>query len=219
MHLTVEDKDWNRMYDLIVDGKDGAGVARSIKSKEKAVARYVAAMRLLSRNPADYYEDDTYNKYFKGDFADFANKALDLGATYDDIYSVWDNCPAPVDLIEKIKGYFGAVDVRANIPDNFFKELRHRNIPIMTRLTPGKSIIDIVGVKEVPMDIVFYPGEFAECSVSIKVSVHKNGEANEYALVKTDGLKVNDFSHCGYNFFREQIFNALDNREEPESYF
>ncbi len=78
----VTAKDWDRMQTLINKKSDGASVAKSIKDKTKAIDRYVAGLKLtdtaLTKPP------------FKGEFADFGNKAIELGATYEDIKKAYD---------------------------------------------------------------------------------------------------------------------------------
>jgi hypothetical protein len=78
----VAAKDWDRMQTLINKKSDGASVAKSIKDKTKAIDRYVAGLKLtdtaLTKPP------------FKGEFADFGNKAIELGATYEDIKKAYD---------------------------------------------------------------------------------------------------------------------------------
>ena len=38
----ASDKDWGRMLDLVIADKNGDNVAKSIKDKSKAIARFVA---------------------------------------------------------------------------------------------------------------------------------------------------------------------------------
>lgn len=198
MAIIIEDKDWNRMYDLIVDGKDGAGVARSIKQKWKAVARYVAAMRLLSMSPTNTFVND----HFEGHFNDFGNKALELGATFEDIYDTYSTCPVPTDLIEKIKDYLTTVEDRAGIPDNFFKELRHAGVPIVTSTVSKTS-------NQQKLSIRFYPDTYDECSITISSSSTKGNSPNEYSLIDESGLSTGLTGHFGYNEMRNKVFEAL----------
>lgn len=79
----VEAKDWQRMQALIDKNKDGASVAKSIKDKTKAIDRYVAGLRLT--------ETELTKPPFKGTFSDFGNRAIELGATYDEIKKAYDN--------------------------------------------------------------------------------------------------------------------------------
>ena len=80
--IEVASKDWDRMQTLINKNSDGAGVAKTIKDKTKAIDRYIAGLKLsgteLNKPP------------FEGKFADFGNRALELGATYADIKKVYD---------------------------------------------------------------------------------------------------------------------------------
>lgn len=78
----VAAKDWERMQTLINKKSDGASVAKSIKDKTKAVDRYVAGLKLT--------ETELTKPPFKGAFADFGNKAIELGATYEEIKKAYD---------------------------------------------------------------------------------------------------------------------------------
>jgi len=88
----ISDKDWKRMRDLVVTGKDGANVARSIKSKDKAIARFVAGLLLEGDKPeTSSFRDNEYNCAFD----DFGNKALELGATKDEIEKIFKATKVP----------------------------------------------------------------------------------------------------------------------------
>jgi hypothetical protein len=84
------DKDWGRMLDLVIADKNGANVAKSIKDKSKAIARYVAGVKLCGYDEAKILDDysKTSNRFYEGDyhkFNAFGTKALELGATIDEI--------------------------------------------------------------------------------------------------------------------------------------
>lgn len=78
----VSDKDWDRMQTLINKKSDGAGVAKSIKDKTKAIDRYVAGLKLTN--------SELVFPRFSGSFADFGNKAIELGASYSEIKRAYD---------------------------------------------------------------------------------------------------------------------------------
>jgi len=81
----IKVKDWDRMLDLILTGKDGSGIARSIKDKNKAIARYVAGKKISPR--------DRFNSFY--------DKAIDLGATKAEIDLVIANTVIPDNIAEK----------------------------------------------------------------------------------------------------------------------
>ena len=70
-------KDWDRMEALIKKGSDGESVAKSIKDKVKAVDRYVVGLKLS--------DTALVEPPFKGKFSAFGNRALELGATFEEI--------------------------------------------------------------------------------------------------------------------------------------
>lgn len=82
----VAQKDWDRMQTLINKNSDGASVAKSIKDKGKAIDRYVAGLKLT--------ETALTKPPFKGAFEAFGNKAIELGATYEEIKKVYDEAKA-----------------------------------------------------------------------------------------------------------------------------
>lgn len=171
----IQNKDWTRMYDLIVDGKDGAAVARSIKDAIKAKSRYVAGLKLLSTNPASNWDGTK----FTGAFEAFGNKALELGVTYDEIIDEWNNTPTPQSWIEKTKCELEATDFRGPFhSDNFWKQFRHAGIPVTTKRLPEKN--GYYGIK-----IIFYENTYDQCSVDIRYNL--NGDL---AFEAVDSLDI-----------------------------
>lgn len=203
--ITIENKDWSRMYDLIVDGKDGAGVARSITKKDKAMARYIAALRILNIDPRTKWD----GSQFSGEFADFGNKAIELGRTFDDICEVYDATPVPESLIQQTKEEISATDYRAGINPNFWKQLRHNNIPVSTQKRPCEAISFDEQIK-----IIFYPCTYDQCSVEIAVD---NTEKN-YAIIRVEGdlpipdnfIGANNYVGGYQEVFENILFNALN---------
>jgi hypothetical protein len=98
LNESIEDKDWSRMSDLVLSGKDGAGVAKTITNKKKAINRYVAGLKLkgnkLNYNPAW--------KQYSRDFSEFGNKALELGATPEEIEKAFDEAEVPSKYAENL---------------------------------------------------------------------------------------------------------------------
>lgn len=87
----LETKDFTRMRDLILNNKNGAGVANSIKEKRKAIARFVAGNMLCGGNFTlinDFYNKNhtfTNGKSSGVFFEHFGNRALALGVNIKDI--------------------------------------------------------------------------------------------------------------------------------------
>ena len=100
LNENIEDKDWKRMKDLIQKNSEGEGVAATLRNKKKAINRFVAGLLLSGetgltfgikhRNIID--KDDEYRDL---PFKEFGNKALELGATVEEIQKVYDNTEVP----------------------------------------------------------------------------------------------------------------------------
>jgi hypothetical protein len=94
----ITDKDWDRMTTLVLKGDDGAGIAATIKDKDKAIARYVAGEKLNGTTELFHKE---YN-WVSGFFRDFGEKALQLGATKEEIQSIFDTAVIPIKYSDKL---------------------------------------------------------------------------------------------------------------------
>lgn len=82
VYTEVESKDFKRVQKLIDTNDDGSKMCRLIKDPSKAIRRYVAG-RILTGEGVLSIED--YRKKNFGKFASFANRAIELNATYFDI--------------------------------------------------------------------------------------------------------------------------------------
>lgn len=101
---SIDDKDWSRMSDLVLSGKDGSGVAKTITNKKKAINRYVAGLKLKGDN-LNYSPD---MKHYYGSFSEFGDKALKLGATPEEIQKAFDEAgEVPEKYNEKSKNLAG----------------------------------------------------------------------------------------------------------------
>jgi nitrogen regulatory protein PII-like uncharacterized protein len=89
----LTNKDWERMQDLIDQGKDGADVAKKITSKDKAIARFVAGLKLEGKEPQYSSASSVGSVPFKA----FGNRALELGATTEEINAVYESAVIPED--------------------------------------------------------------------------------------------------------------------------
>ena len=212
--IKISDKDWNRMYDLIADRKDGESVARSIRQKDKAIARFVAGLKLKGEEP-DYDKD--LERYY-GHFSAFGNKALELGATVDEIKEVYDSVPAPESLIDQLSQTIDDTSYRVRIPDTFWKALRKANIPVKTaknnrRAGPVATYwMEGNGRKwNIPLVITFYPDSPYECSVDLDVITDEGDGSNRYALYSEKNMKTDlpVYDHVGFEELKKKIFAAL----------
>jgi hypothetical protein len=96
--IRIADKDWDRMLNLVLTSKDGAGVASTINDKNKAVARFVAGLKLSGQNPNF---DERFNQYW-GTFKEFGNRAHRLGATREEIQATFDAAVIPDKYAQKL---------------------------------------------------------------------------------------------------------------------
>jgi len=89
----IQTKDWDRMMDLVLTDKDGASVAKSIKDKNKALARYVAGVKLE-------FNGRTID-LSRSEFDSFYDKAIELGATELEIDDMIKNITIPAKILTK----------------------------------------------------------------------------------------------------------------------
>ena len=115
-------KKWKRMLDLAVTNNEGEKVAKSIKNKDKAIVRYVCGLKILDYSKFPYYED---GKYFNSTFSCFADRAIELGATIEEIREAFDQAPViPQSILDANQSYVG-------------KKLQNRFVGFMS-----KAVID-----------------------------------------------------------------------------
>jgi len=93
----IESKDWDRMISLQLKGDDGKKVAKAIKDKNKAMARFVAGLKVTN-------SELNYEKGFGylGLFSSFGDKAIELGETSEEIEDLCNQTETPKSAIEKI---------------------------------------------------------------------------------------------------------------------
>jgi len=98
----ITKKDWDRMVDLVISRSEGIGIAATIKCKTKAMSRYVAGIKL---------ERDELSEPgwcgFHGSFSAFGDRAIKLGATFEEIQELFLNTEVPAGYFEKIEKYKG----------------------------------------------------------------------------------------------------------------
>lgn len=99
--MKILEKDWKRMFDLVLTGKDGAGTASIMKNKDKAIARFVAGLKLNNSN-LNLNKHIFRNDYFWGTFSEFGNKAIELGATLEDVQEVYNTNQVPKKYTEQL---------------------------------------------------------------------------------------------------------------------
>ena len=117
LEAKVSDKDWERMSDLVLTNKDGSGIAQTISNKDKAIARFVAGLKLKGEN----IRSD--RKSYWGSFNEFGNRALQLGATPEEIQDTFDSTIIPPQYSNKLKT-LGSKD----------KKLKDRFVGSLTKL-------------------------------------------------------------------------------------
>lgn len=104
----VADKDWTRMIDLYALGKDGESVARAIKDKNKAINRFVAGMKISGNE----LSSSSFGGYY-GKFRSFGDRAIELGATQEEIADVFNKTELPSSVTTKLSQY-----LKKNITQN-----------------------------------------------------------------------------------------------------
>lgn len=96
--LSISPKDWDRMLALVMKGDDGETAAKLIKDKNKAIARFITGLK-LSNSPLNY--NDGWRS-FSGSFSAIGKKALELGASQEEIKSLFDATELPNTYVEKM---------------------------------------------------------------------------------------------------------------------
>ena len=94
----IESKDWDRMISLQLKGDDGSKVAKAIKDKNKAMARFVAGLKVTNSELG-------FGKtpgWYLGLFSSLGDKAIELGATPEEIKDLFNQTETPQSAIEKI---------------------------------------------------------------------------------------------------------------------
>jgi len=98
--MKIQEKDWERMSDLVLSGKDGGGTASIMKNKNKAIARFICGVKLYG---SKIKFNTTYNDYTYTHFNEFAKKAIELGATPEEIQKAFDETIVPTKYLDNIK--------------------------------------------------------------------------------------------------------------------
>jgi len=99
-------KDLDRMLDLVMQGGDGATVAKLIKDKGKAIARFVAGLK-LDNSPLVYDPTSRHSPYWRSSFSELGNKAIELGATPEEIQELYDRTTVPEGYFDKMAALGG----------------------------------------------------------------------------------------------------------------
>ena len=103
----VDKKDWDRMSKLLLANDDGDKVAASIKDKDKAIARYVAGLKLAGKPGFTSRMSYRNTPEVTGSFSAFGNRALQLGATVEEIQNVFDTTILPQAYADKLTNLGG----------------------------------------------------------------------------------------------------------------
>lgn len=91
----VQDKDYKRMMKLVLTDDTGSKALSAIKDKNKAMQRYVAGLKLKGGTEVKYEQRKSGSYSFSGPFWQFAELAIDLGATPEEIVELFDNTEVP----------------------------------------------------------------------------------------------------------------------------
>lgn len=99
----ISPKDWDRMVNLALKADSGETVAKLIKDKNKAVARFITGLK-LSNSPLRY--NDSWKEY-SGNFSALGNLAIKLGATTDEITDLYNKTEVPISYSDKMNKLSG----------------------------------------------------------------------------------------------------------------
>jgi len=163
----IDNKDWDRMLNLVMSGKDGAATASAIKDKNKAIARFISGIKLQGDKTLNY---NTQLKKYSGSFSEFGNTAIKLGATPEEIQSIFDETTVPSAYSTKITKLAG-------------KKLNNRFVGFLS-----KAIIDA------GYDIDYLPTDGYAITRDGKDAMSRNGikwTIGYKTEINLDGKKVN----------------------------
>jgi len=197
----ISTKDWQRMLDLVTAGKDGEDVANKLKDKDKAIARFVSGLKLKA---AELKYDDKWKEY-RGPFDDFGKKALELGATVEEIQKMFDAAIIPIAIAEKLHGSKGKkLDNR--FVGNLSKMIIKAGFDIEFEKTNGNAITND------GMDAMQRNGR--KWTIGYKTKVSANGEIYDLdfdAITdEGDGPTKYVLSHGSHRIFRDEMeFNGV----------
>lgn len=96
--VKISSKDWDRMLELVLANDNGDKVAKLIQDKDKAIARFVAGLKLADKS-LDY--NNEWQHYF-GSFSSLGDKAIKLGATPEEIQLIYDATTVPTEYTQKM---------------------------------------------------------------------------------------------------------------------
>lgn len=145
--LSISSKDWDRMLALVLKGDDGETASKLIKDKNKAVARFITGLK-LSNSPLNY--EDSWKSY-RGSFSSIGNKAIELGATQEEIKNLFDVTEVPDSYTEKMTKLSG-------------KKLNNRFVGVISN-----TIIDL------GFDIIYLPHNGYAMTSLGKDAMSRNG--------------------------------------------
>jgi hypothetical protein len=147
LNEAIASKDWDRMLDLVMKGDDGETAAKLIKDKNKAIARFITGLKLSNTQ----LKISDSGKYYSGSYSALGNKALELGATPEEIKTMYDATEVPVSYVEKMAKLGG-------------KKLNNRFVGAIS-----KAIIDL------GLDITYLPHNGYAITHEGKDAMSRNG--------------------------------------------
>lgn len=211
--LTVDEKDYKRMYDLIAKVDDVTKLSRhseaqasKIKDPLKAAARYVAGIKM-----AQLYYGSNFD--YSSDFYPFKKKAIELGSSEEDIDKMLEEAKVPESLKvyadeksendkKNRKGYFvGAVVKWLNKQDfdwEFVKEAGN------ALTMPGKEAMSRNGRKWTMGYAIKVSKDGKEGIIEFDIITDEGGGSNQYAM----GLR----RYSSLRDFTRDLLNRIESR-------
>lgn len=201
--MIITDKDWSDAYSIALYKYVKELEPENIYNKKEAIARFIAILKIVN------HKLEIKDSKFIGEYSSFGNRALELGASIDEIEEVYSSVPTPEDWIKKFEKEQKEIKTRYIIPNAFWIKLKNAGIPISVKALPNKKWKDYTwGV----LKIYFYKDTFDECSITIGIS-HLDIHSKGYHIFDSENLNnMHDqyrLTVSDYEWLEEVVVEAL----------
>jgi len=169
---TIAPKDWERMLTIVMKGSDGDKVAKLITKKDKAIARFVAGLKLANRPLEGSFREEL--RKYGGSYEALGNKAIQLGATPEEIQATYDATTVPQKYVDKMASLGG-------------KKLQDRFVGDVSR-----------AVLNLGMDIEYQPHSGNAITFAGKEAMQRNGR--KWTIGYKSEIDLGDNSKVNFTF-------------------